>query len=105
MNDNLKASDDDYLMIKIDIEGSELQLLDQLMTVIPMGFCRIDKLFIKWHAFKFRDKATIEEHKNYANNFGSKYAEVCGRPIELAKWHWTYYFNLILFSLFSYDVW
>lgn len=87
MNDDLKASDDDYLMIKIDIEGSELQLLDRLMTVVPMGFCHIDKLFIEWHAFKFRDKETITEHTNYANNFSNKYAEVCGHPIELAKWH------------------
>ncbi|KAL3787088.1 hypothetical protein HJC23_011772 [Cyclotella cryptica] len=87
MNDDLKALEDDYLMIKIDIEGAELQLLDRLMEVIPMGFCHVNKLFIEWHAFKFRDNETITEHTNYANNFTSKYAQVCGHHIELAAWH------------------
>lgn len=42
-----KYSDDDYLVVKLDIEGSEYYVLDDLFNTKQIE--KIDELYIEWH--------------------------------------------------------
>lgn len=63
---------DDFLFVKMDIEGAEYEVIDHLMSTHAIDL--IDVLAVEWHANKFEEPQStkykkIEENiKTYANN-------------------------------------
>lgn len=45
--------EDDYLVVKMDIEGSEYDVLEKIIERGVVSY--IDKLYIEWHSSMFRD--------------------------------------------------
>jgi FkbM family methyltransferase len=68
---------DDYIILKLDIEGSEYEVLDKMFA--EGTFDLIDKLYIEWHWLQRR---TISDERHLAT-----VAEVEGRGIKNLFWH------------------
>ena len=66
---NLK--EDDYVILKMDIEGAEYDTLEKIITDGRLKF--INKLYIEWHStmfsepekYKIREDKIIEEFKKF----------------------------------------
>jgi FkbM family methyltransferase len=77
----------DRLVIKIDIEGAEVDLLEHLLTRYPQDFCNVESLMIEWHAFLFDDAQLRQKHEHFKATFPDKFQRACGKPPNLARWH------------------
>jgi len=70
LSDNF--TNDDFLFVKMDIEGAEYDVIDHLVSTHAIDL--IDVLAVEWHADKFEEpqstryKEIEEEIKAYANN-------------------------------------
>ena len=56
----------DYIVIKMDIEGAEYDVLEKVISVGAIDF--IDKLFIEWHSGMFADSQRYIERENIILN-------------------------------------
>lgn len=83
----LGLGDDDRLLLKIDIEGAEVDLLQSVLDNYSDDFCRVERLWVEWHAFIFDDPILQAKHQSFAQRFPEQFRAVCGREVPLQGWH------------------
>lgn len=86
----MNLRDDDRLLVKMDIEGAEVDLLEHMMAVpeYQRDLCRVERFMVEWHSFIFvHDPALKSKQEQFAETFPAKLQELCGREIPLKKWH------------------
>ena len=83
----LGLSDSDRLLLKIDIEGAEVELLQSVLDTYSEDFCRVERLWVEWHAFIFDDPILQAKHQTFARTFPEQFRAVCGREVPLQGWH------------------
>jgi FkbM family methyltransferase len=85
---NLKLNDNDRLVLKIDIEGAEVDLLERMLSADFTDICRADKLFIEWHTHIFPLLSAVRSrHRRFRKDFSRRFAAKCGARPDLTKWH------------------
>ena len=77
----------DRLLLKIDIEGAEVELLQHVLDQYSDDFCRVERLWVEWHAFIFDDPILQAQHQAFAKTFPEQFRAVCGRDVPLQGWH------------------
>ena len=83
----LKIGDRDRLLIKIDIEGAEVELLQHVLSNYSSDFCRVESLLVEWHAFIFDDPVLKQKHNAFRQAFPEQFKAACGREAPLQGWH------------------
>jgi len=77
MQENLQ--DDDFVVLKMDIEGAEYDVMDHLITTNAINY--INDIYIEWHSRFFQDRAPYLE----------KESKIAGKlknlNIKIGKWH------------------
>lgn len=71
-------SEDDYIILKMDIEGAEYEVLSHMIENGSTKY--INKLFIEWHCAKTKE-VSVEQHINLLENLVAE---------ELVPYHWSY---------------
>lgn len=69
---------DDFIVCKLDIEGAEYQVLDQMNQTGVL--CWIDHLYVEWHAAMINDAELMQQEKILRGIIQS-------HNIDLVEWH------------------
>lgn len=85
----LKLQPEDRVLLKIDIEGAEVEVLERLMAHNNgADLCRVERLLVEWHAFIFTDDPELRaKHEEFRTNFPSRFRELCHSEVPLEGWH------------------
>jgi len=84
---DLDLRDEDRLLLKIDIEGAELDVLEHMISSYSQDLCRVEQLMVEWHAFVFSDPELKRKHQEFRNSFPERFKLVCGKDVPLEHWH------------------
>lgn len=58
---NANTTDNDEIIIKLDIEGAEYELLEHLLKSPVLN--RIKKMYIEWHSYAMKDKESLDKRQ------------------------------------------
>ncbi|KAL7564241.1 hypothetical protein ACA910_012268 [Epithemia clementina (nom. ined.)] len=87
-NLGLQKENGDRLLLKIDVEGAELELLDRLLLDEFDDICLAEKISIEWHAALFPQGSPLfSKHENYKKSFKARLDKKCQRDISVGGWH------------------
>jgi len=73
-----KFNKDDYIILKMDIEGAEYEVLEHMIKNGSINY--IDKLYIEWHRAKVKE-ITVERHLDLLESLAD---------LNIVPYHWSY---------------
>ena len=78
----------DQVIVKMDIEGAELEILQAMLRTGQDVLCSMNTLIIEWHKEIF-EKGTemYKMHDEFENGFPTEYNLICGKKLEMGDWH------------------
>jgi len=80
-------SADDYVVLKIDIEGAEIPLLKHMLAATDKASCIVDHYFVEWHSWMLSDQKAAAEIKLFEDGFVDLVTKHCGNAPEFGGWH------------------
>ncbi|KAL7564240.1 hypothetical protein ACA910_012267 [Epithemia clementina (nom. ined.)] len=87
-NLGLQQENGDRLLLKIDVEGAELEILDRLLSDEFDDICLAEKINIEWHEGLFPKRSPLHvKHQEFKKSFTVRLQKKCNRKIPVGYWH------------------
>jgi FkbM family methyltransferase len=84
----MKINEGDRFIFKIDIEGAELDIMDQMLSkkIKDSSICMAEVIEMEFHKNIFEKwSKEFVQHEEFENNFENRFLEKCGRQPNLVK--------------------
>ena len=84
----MKLKEGDRFIFKVDIEGAELEIMDQMLSKEKedSSICMAEVIEMEFHKNIFqKGSKEFVQHEEFENNFKNRFLEKCGRQPNLVK--------------------